>query len=257
MHYTEAQMMEWLARFMWPLLRVGSLFVSLPVFTSHGVPLRARLVVAVMAALLLAPVIPKPPIIPLFSLEGFATVAQQVLIGVLTGYVLQLIYAAVAYGGQIVALSMGLGFASLLDPQTGVQVPVLSQLYLIFTTFLFLGTDGHLLLIEMLADSFHTIPIDTSGIGLQALKSVLTWTSLVFSAGILIALPIMAMLLVVTIGLGVATRAAPQLNIFSVGFPLTLALGLFLLWLTVPEIGQSIGGLLREGYVLVRGLLLL
>lgn len=257
MHYSEAEMLEWLARFLWPLLRVGSLFVSLPVFTSHGVPVRARLILAVVIALVLAPALARPPDIVLFSLEGFATVAQQVFIGVVTGYVLQLVYATVVYGGQIIAYSMGLGFASLLDPQTGVQVPVVAQTYLIITTFAFLGSDGHLLLIQMLADSFRTIPVGPGGIGLSSLKSLLAWTGLVFSAGILIALPIMTVLLVITIGLGVATRAAPQLNIFSVGFPITLGMGLFLLWVMVPETGHQIGRLLVEAYGLVHSLLLL
>lgn len=257
MHYSEAQMLEWVARFLWPLLRVGSLFLALPVFTSHGVPARARLILAVVTALVLAPVLPKPPDITLFSVEGFATVAQQIIIGVLTGYVMQLVYAAVTFSGQVVALSMGLGFASLLDPQTGVQVPVVAQFYLLFTTFTFLGSDGHLLLIQMLADSFQTIPIGPSGIGLSALKALLTWTSLVISAGVLISLPIMTVLLLVTVGLGVATRAAPQLNIFSVGFPITLGMGLFLMWLMVPHVGSHVGRLLQEGYGVARDLLLL
>lgn len=250
-------MLEWVSRFMWPLLRIGSLFVSLPVFTSHGVPARARLILAVMTTLVLAPALPAPPSIVLFSLEGFATVAQQVFIGVLTGYILQLVYATMVYGGNIVSLSMGLGFASLIDPQTGVQVPVVAQIYLIVTTFVFLATDGHLLLIQMLADSFQTIPVGVGGIGLPALKALLTWSDLVFSAGVLMALPVMSVLLLITIGLGVATRAAPQLNIFSVGFSISLGAGLFLLWSLAPEIGQGSARLLREAYGLIRGLLLL
>lgn len=257
MHYSEAQMLEWVGRFMWPLLRVGSLFVSLPVFTSHGVPTRVRLILALMTTLVLAPALPAQPAIVLFSLEGFVAAAQQVFIGVLTGYILQLVYAATVYGGNIVSLSMGLGFASLIDPQTGVQVPVVAQIYLILTTFIFLATDGHLLLIEMLADSFQTIPVGVSGIGLPALKALLAWSSLVFSAGVLMALPIMSVLFLLNIALGVATRAAPQLNIFSVGFTLTLGGGLFLLWVLVPETAQNSARLLREAYGLVRTLLLL
>ncbi|WP_054774530.1 flagellar biosynthetic protein FliR [Methylogaea oryzae] len=256
MHYSEAQMLEWVGRFMWPLLRVGSLFISLPVFTSHGVPARARLILAVVISLALAPAVPTPPAIALFSLEGFATVAQQLFIGVLTGYILQLVYATTVYGGNIVSLSMGLGFASLIDPQTGVQVPVVAQIYLILTTLIFLGTDGHLLLIEMLADSFQTIPVGVDGIGLPALKALLAWSSLVFSGGILMALPIMSVLLFITIGMGVATRAAPQLSIFSVGFPLTIGAGLFLLWSLIPEAVQNAARLLREAYGLVRSFLL-
>ncbi|TAN49207.1 MAG: flagellar biosynthetic protein FliR [Methylococcaceae bacterium] len=255
MHYTEAQMLEWVARFLWPLLRVGSVFVSLPVFSSHGVPIRVRLIVAVITALVLAPVLPQPPAIELFSPEGFFTVAQEVFIGLLAGYVLQLVYATLAFSGQIIALSMGLGFASLLDPQTGVQVPVVAQIYLIFTTFTFLGADGHLLLIHMLADSFHSLPIG-GGIGLPAIQALIAWTGLVFSTGLLIALPIVIVLLIVTLGLGVATRSAPQLNIFSVGFPISLGIGLFLMWLTVPDAVHSIGHLLQESYRVLHDMLL-
>lgn len=249
-------MLEWVARFLWPLLRVGSVFVSLPVFSSHGVPIRVRLILAVMTALVLAPVLPTPPSIELFSLTGFFTVAQEIFIGLLVGYVLQLVYATVAFSGQIIALSMGLGFASLLDPQTGVQVPVVAQIYLIFTTFTFLGADGHLLLIHMLADSFQGLPIGGSGIGVASIQALLGWTSLVFSTGLLIALPIVIILLILTLGLGVATRAAPQLNIFSVGFPISLGLGLFLMWLTVPDAEHSISHLLQAAYGVLHDMLL-
>jgi flagellar biosynthetic protein FliR len=255
MHFTEAEILSWVGRFLWPMLRFGALMVSVPVFSSHGVPARVRLVIALALTALAMPALPAMPDIPLFSAPGLLAAAQQVFIGLLTGFVLQTAYAVVIYGGQNIAYAMGLGFASLIDPQTGVQVPVVAQLYLLLTTFIFLSMDGHLLVIQMLVDSFHWLPVEAGGPSRDALWTVLVWSGLVFSGGLLLSLPILIALLVVTLGFGVAARAAPQLNIFSVGFPVTLLLGLVLMWVTLPDLTRQIGGLLHETYLFIERLL--
>ena len=150
---------------------------------------------------------------------------------------------------------MGLGFASMVDPQTGLQVPVVAQFYVVTTTLVFLMLDGHLLLIEMLLDSFNTMPIAVDGLEKVDLWSIIAWSSRVFAAGLLMALPVIASLLMVNVSFGVATRAAPQLNIFSVGFPVTIMLGLILMWLTLPNMLENFSGLLAESYDLLADLL--
>lgn len=178
-------------------------------------------------------------------------VAQQVLIGVAMGFILQLVMAAVVFGGQVIAYSMGLGFAAMMDPQNGVQVPVVSQFYLILATLLFLMFDGHLILIDILAQSFHTFPVATSGLSQSSLQEIIGWGSRMFSDGLLMGLPIVAALLMVNLGMGIVTRAAPQLNIFAVGFPMAIMIGFVLIWITLPDVMGNFQELLADGFLLI------
>ena len=176
---------------------------------------------------------------------------QQILIGVMMGFILQMVFAALVFGGQVIAYSMGLGFASMVDPQNGVQVPVLAQYYLIFATLLFLIFNGHLLMISLVVDSFHSLPVAVDGIVRNDLLELVAWGSRLFAGGLLIALPIMGAMLLVNMGMGVVMRAAPQLNIFSIGFPITILLGFFLMWMTLPNVMDSFNHLLQEAFQLV------
>jgi flagellar biosynthetic protein FliR len=139
------------------------------------------------------------------------------------------------FGGQVVAYSMGLGFAHLMDPQNGVQVPTVSQFYLIFATIAFLALDGHLRLVALVVESFTTLPIAADGITQNALWNLASWGARLFADGVLMGLPVVAALLLVNIGMGMVSRAAPQLNIFAVGFPVTLAVGFGLMWVSLPQ----------------------
>jgi flagellar biosynthetic protein FliR len=173
---------------------------------------------------------------------------QQVLIGVLMGFILQMVFAALIFGGQVIAYSMGLGFASMVDPANGVQVPVVAQFYLILATLLFLIFNGHLLSIELIADSFATMPVAVDGITRNGLLEVVAWGSRLFTGGLLIALPIVGAMLMVNMGMGVVMRAAPQLNIFSIGFPITMLLGFALIWVTLPNVFSVFNGILDEAF---------
>jgi len=255
MRFSETELLETLARFLWPFLRVGALFVAIPVFSSHSVPLRVRTLLAFAVTLLIAPTLPPMPVIEMFSIPGLLIGIQQVLIGLLFGLILNLVFAAMVFGGQSIAYNMGLGFASLVDPQTGVQVPVIAQFYLILATLLFLGMDGHLLVIQLLADSFRAIPVDLAGLGRDRLWGVLLWSSRSFAAGILLSLPIIGALLLINLGFGVASRSAPQLNIFAVGFPVSLLVGLLLIWISLPNVLNLFVGFLDEGYQVIGRLL--
>jgi flagellar biosynthetic protein FliR len=255
--FSEAELLNHLAQLFWPLLRIGAMFVAMPVLSGRLVPSRFMSGLVLVITFLVVPFLPPPAAVELFSYEGFLLAGQQIFIGLMSGFVLQLVFAALIFSGQSTAFSMGLGFASMVDPTSGVQVPVVSQFYLIFGSLIFLLLDGHLLLIEMMVDSFTTIPVALDGISRNTIMDLVLWSSRLFVGGLLMSLPVVGTLLLVNMGFGVASRAAPQLNIFSVGFPVTLLLGLLIMWVTLPAVLNQFSGLLSEGYLVLGRMLLI
>jgi flagellar biosynthesis protein FliR len=251
MNFTEGQITALVASFIWPLMRISAMFVSVPLFSLRAVPARVRLILSLAITLVVMPVLPAYPMVEMFSYQGFLVTISQVMIGITSGFIVQLVFSALLFAGQGVALSMGLGFASMVDPQNGQQVPVIAQFYVMTSTLVFLSLDGHLLLIKMLVDSFTSLPIGIAGITKANIWTIIIWSTHMFAGGLLLTMPIIVSLLLVNISLGVATRAAPQLNIFSVGFPVTLMLGMLLVWLTLPDFLEQFTGILTESYDLV------
>ncbi len=252
---TEAELLAVVSGFVWPLFRIGAMLIAMPVFSMRAAPARTRLIVSLVVTMIIWPVLPEMPKIEMLSYEGFMIVVQQIAIGLCTGFILQMVFATLVFAGQGVAMSMGLGFASMVDPQTGVQVPVIAQIYVMTSTLLFLVMDGHLLMIEMLVESFTTLPVSVNGLERLDVWSLLTWSSMIFSGGLLMSLPLVAGLLMVNVSFGVATKAAPQLNIFAVGFPVTLMMGMLMVWLTLPNVLSNFSGLLTNAYQLIGQLL--
>jgi flagellar biosynthetic protein FliR len=246
--FTEAQLSQWLADFFWPLTRVSAMLMAAPVFSVRQVPLRVRLLLAVLITLLVQPILPPAPAVPVISVDGLTIAAQQVLIGIALGFLLQMAFQALVFGGQVMAYSMGLGFAHMMDPANGVQVPVVSQFWLILAMLAFLLTNGHLLLIAALVDTFSVVPIAADGLGRAGLMELLSWASRMFAAGLLMTMPVVIALLLVNIGMGIVSRAAPQLNIFAVGFPVTLMMGFILIWVTLPQVLKNFLGLVDEAF---------
>jgi flagellar biosynthetic protein FliR len=257
MIFTEAQLSAWLAAFLWPLIRISAMVAAAPIFSSRQTPKRLRIGIALLLSFMLMPLIPPPPVVEVFSPEALLIAAQQVLIGLSMGFVMQMVFGALVFGGQALAYSMGLGFASMVDPQNGVQVPVLSQYYMILATLLFLILNGHLFMIEILAQSFYTLPIAVDGITQANLRDIVLWASRMFTGGLLIALPAIAALLLVNLGMGIITRAAPQLNIFAVGFPMTMMIGFILMWITLPNVFVKFSELVDEALTFIRSLVLI
>lgn len=255
MLFTDTQLQTWLAAFFWPFVRVGALVLSAPILSSRQTPLIYRIGFVLVLTWVLVPVIPPSPVVDAFSDAVFIMLLQQILIGVAMGFILQMVFAALIFGGQVIAYSMGLGFASMVDPQNGVQVPVISQFYLILATLLFLELNGHLVLIEILAQSFQTFPVAMTGISGNGLAEIVGWASRMFNAGLLMALPVVAALLLVNLGMGVIGRAAPQLNIFAVGFPISILIGFMLIWITLPDVMGNFSQLLDEALALLQRLL--
>lgn len=254
MNFTSAEITAWIGTYLWPFFRIGAALAAVPVIGARFIPVRVRLLLALSLTLVIAPVIPSMPAVDPLSPDGMLVTLQQVLIGAAMGFALQLIFSAFAHAGQLIAMQMGLGFASLVDPQNGVQVPVLSQFYVVITSLIFLALDGHLVVIEVLADSFYTMPISATGIAAAGLWELSNSASRMFAGALQIALPAMTALLLVNLAFGVMARAAPQLNIFSIGFPLSLILGFVALLLTIPSLIPQSSELFNEGFELMRHL---
>ena len=231
---TNMQIGGWVGQYLLPLFRIASMLMVMPVIGTQLVPMRVRLYLSLAICLVLAPNLPPMPQVDAVSLQSVLLIGEQVLIGVMFGFVLQLYFHLFTVAGQIIAMQMGLGFASMVDPANGVSVPVLGQFLLMLVTLLFLAMNGHLVVFEVLAESFVTLPVG-EGLLLDhywTMAGKLTW---VIAAGLLMALPVVTALLIINLAFGVMTRAAPQLNIFSIGFPLTLVLGLFIFWLGISD----------------------
>ncbi len=248
MVFSETAIASYLAGFLWPLMRIGAVFMAAPIFASRQVPVRWRAALTLVITWVVMPMLPPVPVVETFSHAAMLIALQQIAIGVLMGFMLQLVFAAVVFAGQVMAYSMGLGFASMMDPQNGVQVPVVSQFYLILVTLLFLTLNGHLILIELVVDSFQTMPVAVDGLSRNTLWEIAIWGGRVFSGGLLMALPIVTALLVVNLGMGIITRAAPQLNIFAVGFPMAMMIGFVVMWATLPNVLHNFSELVNESF---------
>ncbi|HIE54593.1 MAG TPA: flagellar biosynthetic protein FliR, partial [Chromatiaceae bacterium] len=227
---------------------------SAPVLGASTLPVRVRILLAALIAWLL-PVLPGAPAVDLLSGEALLISIYQILIGVAMGFILQLVFAVFVVAGQNIAMAMGLGFASAVDPQNGVQVPVVSQAFLILVTLVFLALNGHLLLIELLADSFRLLPVGVLRPEPDQLWQIALWGSYMFAGGLLVALPAVTGLLLVNIAFGVAARASPQLNIFAVGFPVMILAGFLLILVLLPGVGDHLGDMMSDAFQLMRQLL--
>ncbi|HET6806571.1 MAG TPA: flagellar biosynthetic protein FliR [Frateuria sp.] len=224
-----AQLENWLGGLLWALGRVGGLCLIAPVLGAPMIPARIRVGLVVVLTLVLAPL--APAAIDPLSAGGVATMISQILIGASVGFVLKLVFEAVAFGGELVGQGMSLGFAEVVNPGGGGSTPVLSQFYMVLVTLLFLALNGHLRLIQLLADSFHTLPPGPVAIDAEGLHAVVLFGAKLFAGAVRVALPAVTALLVVNVGFAAISRAAPSMNLFAVGFPITLCLGSIALWM--------------------------
>jgi flagellar biosynthetic protein FliR len=251
-NFTTGQLETWIAQIFWPFVRVGSCFMVAPVFGASYVPPRIRLVIAGGIALIIAPLIPSPAGTLPFSAAGLVITVQQLVIGVALGFCMQIVFDAITLGGQLLANCMGLSFAYNIDPLHGAQTPVLGQFYTLLVTMTFLALNGHLRLIEILVDGFRTMPIGTTGLGQDGLWTVVQWGSTLFSGALSVALPGVTALLIVNIAFGVMSRAAPTLNLFAVGLPISLVFGLVVMFVGLPTLQSGFSRLLQEALMLIR-----
>jgi flagellar biosynthetic protein FliR len=224
-----ADISQWVSRLWWPILRIGGFVLTAPIASEATIPGPVKIALSLGLAFIMAPLAPVPAGLSIFSGAGALAAVQELLIGIAIGMIVQLAFEALTFAGQSVSMTMGLGFATLVDPQHGADTPVLGQLFTIFGTLAYLAVNGHLVLIGALAMSFKTLPIGAANVDGNLLWAVAVWGARVFETGLLIALPAVIALVVVNLALGVVTRAAPQLNLFGVGFTITLMSGFLVL----------------------------
>jgi flagellar biosynthetic protein FliR len=248
MQVSSAEAAAWVGTFLWPLTRVAALVIVAPVFGSRAMPGRIRLMIALALTWVILPFVPPIPMVEPLSPTGLLITAQQVLIGLSMGFLLRLVFGAVELGGVVISTQIGLSFAMLVDPQSGSQSPLISQFYSLLATLVFLGLNGHLILIQLLVDSFTVLPVAPTGADRDWLWILVNWASHMFAGAVLVALPAIASLLVVNLAFGVMVRAAPQLNIFAVGFPITLILGLFIILYSLPTLLYQLDHLFSEAF---------
>lgn len=246
--FTDAQLNTWLINFIWPLTRILGLIMVAPVFGHRAVPGRVKIGLGIFIALIIAPTLPPMPDVSLGSWHGLFILVQQLLIGIAIGFIMRVVFAAVEAAGEIVGLQMGLGFASFFDPQSAGQTLVLARFFNMLALLVFLAVNAHLLMIGILVDSFQSLPISTRPLSAAGFYNVAAFGSTVFAVGLQLALPLIAILLMTNLSLGILTRSAPQLNIFAIGFPITLGVGLIVLDLTLPYFVPQLEQLIQNGF---------
>jgi len=237
MVFTDAEIGAWVASFLWPLFRIASFFMVIPVIGTQLVPMRVRIGLAFLVTLLVAPLLPPVPELDPLSFSTVFVTLQQIFIGTLMGFMFVFLMQLFVVAGQMIAMQMGLGFASMIDPANGVSVPVLSQIFLVAVTLMFLAMNGHLVMIEVAIESFRAWPISQQILGANSVSHDDLWAFLMrvnwlFASALVLALPVVTAVLVINLSFGIMTKAAPQMNVFSLGFPIGMLFGLFIVWVS-------------------------
>lgn len=251
---TVPELYEWIARYFYPFCRIAAFFTLLPILSTQLVPQRVRLGLALVTTLLVAPLLAPIPRVELVSIPSFIIISQQILIGMAMAFVIQLLFQVFVIGGQAVAMQNGLGFATLVDPVNGVNVASISQAYLMTVNLLFFAFNGHLAVLKLLVDSFQSLPVSGAGIPMDHYYELVRHGSWMFTGALMVALPSTISLLVVNLAFGVIARVAPQMNIIAIGFPLTMVMGLVIIWLTLANVLPQYERLSGEAFEFVSGM---
>lgn len=236
--FSEAQIMAWLSPVIWPFLRILAMFSVAPIFSQRAIPVRAKVGIAFVIALCAQVTLIDQPVISVNSREALGVAVQQIVVGLAIGFAVRLVFAAVEVAGELIGLQMGLNFASFFDPVSNAQISAVSRFLVQIVTLMFIAVNGHLVVLMAVVKSFEAFPVD--GNVLQALGQMRIYElgSAVFSSAFWIALPMIALLLFVNLAMGIIARIAPQMNIFAVGFPVTVTVGLVGVTATLPLLEQ-------------------
>ena len=236
--FNEAQVLSWITPLVWTFLRALAMFTSLPVLGTRAVPARVRIALAGFIAFAAQASLPTPPEVALDSPLAVLLVAQQLIIGLSLGFAVRLVFAAIEFAGELIGLQMGLNFASFFDPLSAANATASSRFFGTTVAWLFIVANGHLLVIAALVQSFTAFPVGPEPFAFLHQMQPHRWGAEIFSTGLWIALPLVSMLLFVNLVLGAISRVAPQINIFAIGFPVTLSVGLVGLLLTLPSLNR-------------------
>lgn len=232
--FNEAQITAWITPLLWPFLRALALFTSMPVLSQRQVPMRLRIALAFMVVLCAQPSLPEVPVVALDSALALLLVIQQLLIGLSLGFAARIVFAAIEFAGELVGLQMGLNYAGFFDPASGGNANAMGRFFSTTVAWLFIVINGHLLIVVALVQSFVAFPVGPEPFAFLRAMLPHTWGAQIFQLGLWIALPMLTMLLFVNLVLGIISRVSQQMNIFAIGFPVTLGVGLLGVLLTLP-----------------------
>lgn len=233
-----ADLQVWIVQLLWPLIRVLGCIAVIPLFSHPAIPQRIKLAIGIVITLAILPGI-QVPAIEVLSWQGLLSLLAQFLIGISMGFVMRILFTAVEMAGFMMGMSMGLGFASFYDPQAEGQTNAVAQFVTMLSLLIFISLDGHLIVVAVMLQSFETMPITTQHWQLNS-QAIASLGGHIFSQGLLMSLPVIASLLITNMALGILTKAAPQFNIFGIGFPITIGVGLLMIWLSLPAMVQPI-----------------
>jgi len=244
--FSEAQLVAWISPILWPFVRVLALFTAAPVFSQRSIPMRAKVGLAFLVAVCAQATLIDQPVVSINSPDALGTLVQQIVVGLAIGFAVRLVFAALEVAGELIGLQMGLNFASFFDPASNAQISAISRFFVQIGTLLFIVINGHLLLLMAVVKSFDSFPVDGNFMQSLAQMRIHEMGGAVFASAFWIALPMIAMLLFVNLALGIISRVAPQMNIYAVGFPVTLTVGLIGIVATLPMLEQPLMALLQR-----------
>lgn len=246
--FTSAQLDLWIGMYLWPFVRLLAMLMTAPIFHDQAVPARAKIGFSLLCAILITPLLPPEQYIPISHPNAALLLIQQILIGAAIGFSMRLVFTALELAGDMIGLQMGLSFAGFISPSTGEQTPLVGSFLGVIAALIFLAVNGHLMLIAGVVESFNTLPIDPKLGSSPDFYALAHMGADVFRLGLHIALPVLATMLILNLALGVLARVAPQLNIFAVGFPVTLLVGMIALAMALPFLGPVFEQMLMQGF---------
>lgn len=229
-----------LSQVFWPIGRISGLMLTLPIFSTALLPTRIKVVFIFVISFVCSSVVPAELSFLNFNGSYLVYIIQELFLGILMGFILQLVFQVFVLGGQIVSMQAGLGFAVMVDPASNASVPFVSQYYLLMTNLIFLALNGHIAVLDTLMESFTTMPIGHIPLDNSVVWKVILFSGWMYKEAVLISIPAILSLLTVSLSFGIMTRVAPQLNIFSLGFPITLLMSMVAIKITLPSIGFQI-----------------
>ncbi|MEH3102805.1 MAG: flagellar biosynthetic protein FliR [Sphingomonas phyllosphaerae] len=238
------------------MIRVGAAFIAAPVFGNVSVPLPVRITLSGAVGVLVLGTTSIQPPATIFALATFVAVAAEALVGLAIGFIVQIAFAAPLIAGEIIGGSMGIGFANMIDPNSGRSSPAVGQFLSILLTLLFLSLDGHLVLVDMVVKSYTALPPGAAWMNVGQLRDIALFGGYAFMAGLLLALPVGFLLLCLNLVMGMVSRSAPSLNLFSIGLPASLAVGVISLAIALPAMGDYMQVIVREGLAAAQSLVL-
>ena len=243
---SESQLAEWLSPILWPFFRVLAVFTAAPIFSSRAFPVRARIALAFFISLAAQASLINQPVIDINSSGAWGAVVQQVGVGLAIGFAVRLVFSVFELAGQVIGFQMGLGFAAFFDPSTSAQSSAMGRFYANMAALLFLAVNAHIVVLMAVIRSFEAFPVDQNFLLALEKMKLYTLGAELFASALWIALPAIGMLMFANLALGIVSRVAPQMNIYSVGFPVTLAVGLVGVTVTLPMLDQPFMNLMER-----------